>query len=280
MTKARKSQRKPTPLRGKASPPQEEATTKRAIAWKWVNSAIVVAVVGALIPVAVTHCSNSGSTAQPSDGPKIEVDDVQVDNAGPADSGSALVSVKLRNYGNQIAVIKSATFTIQRSAVLPLCKTQGGLSNSATYQVTLPLAPKPGQVVQEPISQQEPPNSADKFSFRLGLPKGVIEGISFYDMTMTLAYDNVREPLPAGRLLVSLPSNPTGDYVWTKADALTHLAGQGMSAAETAAISGCLVSNSTAIRPMLTSTAVRSTGVTAIQSQIAYCCALKDPGTG
>ena len=159
-----------------------------------VNSALAIAVLTIVSPIIISHFSSHSQDPQPSAGPRIEVDDVQVqdDNTEDSNTGSALVTVKLRNTGNQIAIIKSATFSIQRSAVLPICFSQGSLANSNTYPVTLPPDPRPGVVVQAPISQQEPPDSADRFSFRLGLPEGPLEGISFYDMTMTLAYDNVR----------------------------------------------------------------------------------------
>lgn len=276
MAKSRKTRRQPPPPRKKPT------ASKRVVAWRVANAAITIAILGIVGPIIISHFSSHSPDPQPSAAPRIEVDDVQVqdDNTGDNKTGSALVTVKLRNTGNQIAIIKSATFSIKQSAVLPHCLSQGSLATSGTYPVTLPPDPRPGTAVQAPISQQEPPDSADSFSFRLGLPEGPLEGISFYDMTMTLAYDNVRLPVNAGSLLVSLPDDPDSQYVWTKTDEITHMAGQAATASQAAAWSHCLVGNSTAIRAMLSSTAARSEGVATIQSQMAYCCVLTDPGAG
>jgi hypothetical protein len=45
----------------------------------------------------------------------------------------------------------------------------GGLVVSARYDVVLPTAPNPGQVLETPINQQLGPDQADRFAFRLGL---------------------------------------------------------------------------------------------------------------
>jgi hypothetical protein len=276
MAKSRKTRRQPSP------PRKKPAASRRVIAWRVANSALAIAVLGIVSPIIISHFSSHSRDPQRSAAPRIEVDDVQVqdDNTGDSKTGSALVTVMLRNTGNQIAIIKSATFRIRRSAVLPQCLSQGSLATSGTYPVTLPPDPRPGAVVPASISQQEPPDSADRFSFRLGLPGGPLEGISFYEMTMTLAYDNVRLPVNAGSLLVSLPSDPDSQYVWTKTDESTHMAGQAATASQAAGTSHCLVGNSTAIRAMLSSPAARSEGVVNVQSQIAYCCVLTDPGAG
>jgi hypothetical protein len=129
--------------------------------------------------------------------------------------------------------------------------------------------------VSTPIAQQEQPDSADNFSFRLGLPPGMLNGISVYDFQMSLSYDIAPKPVPAGNVLVSLPSDPDNSYVWTKTYAVTHMAGAG-SASAIAGWSQCMVRNSKAIEAMLRSSAVRSSGLADLTSAIAYCCALTD----
>jgi hypothetical protein len=235
------------------------------------NSAVVVAVIGAVLSFVLPKIFSSPSKPTPGPSPQIEVDAVRVEN----DNGSAIVTVLLRNKGNQVAIIKSAQFLVRRSAVLPLCMSQGALESSGTYRVTVPASPQPGQILSAPTTLQERPDSADRFSFQLGLPAGAIEGISVYDFKMSLSYDLVPKPVPVGEVLVSLPSVPDGTYVWTKTYVATHMAGAG-SASAIAAWSQCMVRNSKAIEPMLKSSAVRSSGLADLASTIAYCCTLTD----
>ena len=258
---------------GASRPQQEDQPAARGIRKipAIVNSAIVVAVVATVLAFVLPKAFSSPSKPPPGPSPQIEVNAVRVEN----DNGSALVTVLLRNKGNQIAVIKSAQFVVQRAAVLPICLSQGALSSSGTYRVTVPPDPRPGQVLNAPTTLQERSDSADRFSFRLGLPAGAIEGISVYDFKISLSYDVAPKPVPVGEVLVSLPAVPDEKYVWTQTYAATHMAGAG-SASEIAAWSHCLVGNSKAIEPMLKSSAVRSSGLAGLASTIAYCCVLTD----
>jgi hypothetical protein len=270
------SPRKPA---GASRPQEKEQPVARGIRRISViaNSAIVVAVVGALLAFVLPKVFNSPSKPAPGPGPQIEVDAVRVES----DHGGALVTVLLRNKGNRVAVIKSAQFVVQRAAVLPLCLSQGALSSSGTYRVTVPPDPRPGQILSAPTTLEERPDSADRFSFQLGLPAGAIEGISVYDFKMSLSYDVVPKPVSVGEVLVSLPSVPDDTFIWTKTYAATHMAGSG-SASQIASWSQCMVRNSKAIEPMLKSSAVRSSGLADLASDIAYCCVLTDipNGTG
>jgi hypothetical protein len=236
--------------------------------WVIVDSTLAAAVIGAAATLAAVHFGNSGAQAHGT-GPRLEIDAVTVH----PEAGSDLVTVKMRNIGGQIAFIKSAHFAVEQSAVLPICESQGYVSSSHTYGIILPPAPRPGTVRSTNVSQQEQKDSADRFAFRLGLPAGPKKGISVYSLKLTLGYDKARVPLHAGTLLVSLPSEPDSQFVWTRNDAATHLAGQG-SASQIAGWSRCMVANSRSIRGMLQSRAVRSPGLAALTSGIAYCCVL------
>ena len=276
------SKRRSNPAKPVASPRRPTGTSRRqeknrpaarsikkipAIA----NSAIVVAVVGAVLAFVLPKVLSSPSKPTPGPSPQIEVDAVRVEN----DNGAALVTVLLRNKGNQIAIIKSAQFVVRRAAVLPLCMSQGTLASSGTYRVTVPPDPRPGQILSAPTTLQEGPDSADRFSFQLGLLAGALKGISVYDFKMSLSYDIAPKSVPVGEVLVSLPSVPDDMYIWTQTYAATHMAGAG-SASAIARWSQCMVRNSKAIEPMLTSLAVRSSGLADLASAIAYCCVLTD----
>lgn len=249
-------------------PGKRNAQKRRSKFWVVANSTLAAALVAAAATLLAAHFAGSGAQAH-STGPRLEVDAVTVRPQG----GAELVTVKMRNTGDQMAIIKSAQLAVQQSAVLPICQSQGYLSSSHTYGIVLPAAPRPGTVLSRDVSQQEPKDSADRFAFRLGLPAGPKKGISVYSLKLTLAYDNARAPLYAGTLLVSLPSEPDSQFVWTKPDEATHLAGQG-TASQVATWSRCMVANSKAIQSMLQSRAVRSAGLTALTSKIAYCCVL------
>lgn len=253
---------------------------RKSKVWIAANSALVVALVGIAGSFLVQHFNATPSpkptpsvSRNSSAGPRVEVDAVRVQDS----SDSSLVTVLLRNTGDQTAIIKSAAFTVRQDAVLPLCMSQGALDTSATYGTIVPPDPTRGTIIHTDVSQQEHPDSADKFAFRLRLSSGMIRGLSFYDMAMTLYYDNVSQPVSVGNILVSLPANPDARYVWTKTYQATHMAGTGGSPSQVAEWSKCMVQNSQAIRPMLESSAARSPSISSLQSAIAFCCVLADP---
>lgn len=248
--------------------------TKRTKVWTLVNSAIFVALVGITVPYAIGALTSHGKPFL-RQGPQIEVDDVRVQDS----NGSSLVTVLLRNTGHQVAIIKSAQFYVRRAAHLSLCMAQGSLESTATYGLTIPRAAQHGTTLHKDVSQQEAPDSADRFSFRMRLPVGHVKGISFYEMAMTLSYDKVRRPVDVGTLLITLPTVPDSRFIWTKGYAATHGAGLG-SSSQIAELSQCLVGNSKAIAPMLKSSATRSRGVSGLGSTIAYCCVLADTASG
>jgi hypothetical protein len=273
----RRRRRSGTPNAAPARPKGADSSASKEGKHRWVaiiNSALAVAVAVALLSFFLPRIFSSPSTPNPGPSPHIEVDDLQVkDNV----DGAVVVTVLLRNTGNQVAIIKSAQFYVEQAAVLPHCQSQGALSSSGTYPVTLPPSPRAGTTLTAvPVTQQEPGNNADAFSFHFGLPPGMLEGISVYELRITLSYDAARTAVFAGNVLLSLPSNPDGSYIWTQADEETHLAGEG-TASEIAQWNKCMVHNSDAIKPMLKSSAYRSPGMTALTGTVAYCCLLADP---
>src|SRR5258708_33999307 len=119
MTRSHKSSKRPK-------------VTKRTKVWALVNSAIFVALVGITVPYAMGALTSHGKPS-PRQGPRIEVDDVRVQDG----NGSSLGTVLLRNTGNQVAIIKSAQFYVRQAAHLPLGKAQGALESTATYGLTI-----------------------------------------------------------------------------------------------------------------------------------------------
>jgi len=78
------------------------------------------------------------------------------------------VELMVRNSGDQIAVLKSATFHVVDILSFESIGHPAVLENSWTYDVLLPVDKKTPYDVQLPISQTVPPEGADKFTFRLG----------------------------------------------------------------------------------------------------------------
>lgn len=236
--------------------------------WIWLNSAVVVAIIGGVIAVFGPYFLDRTRGHSGPAGPDLEVDGVTVSDGSPA-----TLTIELRNIGNQVAIIKSVALQIQQRAVMPLCGAQGYLPNTATYGVTIPADAMPGQTISHNVYQDEAPDAADRFTVTVRLPSSIQNQIRVYQLKVTMQYNIERKPLDAHSVLVAMPIDPDENSVWTKQDAETRLIGS-TSPDLIPGVSKCLVANSQAIRPMLASPAARSASLSGLSSTIAYCCAL------
>jgi hypothetical protein len=78
------------------------------------------------------------------------------------------VEVMVRNSGGQIALVKLATFHVNKIFAFEGIGHPLALPSSWTYDVMLPVDKKTPYTVEIPISQTVAPDGADKFTFRLG----------------------------------------------------------------------------------------------------------------
>jgi hypothetical protein len=124
------------------------------------------------------------------------------------DASKPRVEVRLHNTGTRRSVLTSARFTITDFVRITPCGLGAGLVASARYDVVLPIAPRPGQVLETPINQQLGPDQADRFVFRLGVGKEIDEIFGetlVYELRVAVAHDNEAERVDVGRVVVALP---------------------------------------------------------------------------
>jgi hypothetical protein len=132
------------------------------------------------------------------------------------DASKPRVEVRLHNTGTRRSVLTSARFTIADFARITPCGLGAGLVVSARYNVVLPTAPRPGQVLETPINQQLGPDQADRFVFRLGLGEAiedVLGEVFVYELRVAVTHDNESKPVDVGRVVVALPGAPPPDVL-------------------------------------------------------------------
>jgi hypothetical protein len=132
------------------------------------------------------------------------------------DASKPRVEVRLHNTGTRRSVLTSARFTITDFARITPCGLGAGLVVSASYDVVLPVGPRPGQVLETSINQQLAPDQADRFVFRLGLGRAiedVLGEIFVYELRLAVTHDNESEPVDVGRAVVALPGAPLPDVL-------------------------------------------------------------------
>jgi hypothetical protein len=188
------------------------------------GSAGIAVLVGVLVSVLSSQAqrvvpSPSGSTA-----PQLAVDGISLTSANFQLNGNNLIfqpykiDIKLLNTGSGMAVINDARLVIQQFAALPLCQSQGYLESDHTYNGKLPVDPKPGQVVDIPLSEEVQSNDAGRFDLDLGtsLPHGKLNGqVYLYRVKLYLTYNIGTEPLDVGEFLIDAPNPPVaGEYYW------------------------------------------------------------------
>lgn len=141
---------------------------------------------------------------------KIGVVDMLVDT--PEDKGPPVsLDIKVLNTGTQRSIIKRAVVSIRELSMLTVCAGQsgGGLDVSATYGLTLPVHPTPGQKVEIPLSQEIGPDEADRFKVGMRLPKTAMlignpdaDKLFIYRIDVELIRDKNSKVVSAGEAVV------------------------------------------------------------------------------
>lgn len=258
------------------NPPPKRPWLKQPVVW--LGALITAIITGVLVSVATGVASHiiAGSAA-----PNIEVDSMTAEYLPPSPQGElqdrpVKIDFKIRNIGSQLAIITAARVTVQQFAILPICLSQGGgLSSTGTYSAFLPRHPSPGRSVDIPTSQQAGPDDAVRFDITLGLQRvfpGVDVDIYLYQIRVGLLYDKSSVPADAGKAVIALPGPPDYAYLWTKDNAARpdHIPTfMGNSIPQ---LGRCLVNNSRELNAILAMAGTRPAQLTAIQSQLSFCC--------
>jgi hypothetical protein len=275
MPKTKKRASTSRPGRSSAPPPTRWGRLKAKLKWRWINSALVVGIVVAIVGALVNHwlerpAANNSVAASP----RLQVDDVLVMPKTIDHGGYGLpdfldqVYFSLRNTGNQLAIITGVKLQVREFAQLPECVSQGGLGTTGWSSLNLPVDPSPGAVVTVPVSQQIAPDSADKFEVSLHVA-GIPKGLQLYRLHAWVIYDN-QVALNAGYLIISLPVEPEdGGYFWDR----SLQADPSMLGAITnnvPAVSQCLISDSNKLHAILSLSGARSAKLTSLPSLLAY----------
>jgi hypothetical protein len=186
------------------------------------------------------------------------------------------IDIKLLNTGSGVAAINDARLIIDKFVVLPKCASQGDFGSTGTYSSNMPINPKPGHVVDVPISQLVPPNGADRFDLLLHAPlvqSTTGANVYLYRVHLYLTYNvRAKPPLDVGEVLVDLPVTPNaGEYYWDSYFS-THpevVAGAvyGPAIPE---YKRCVINNSHALYSILSLPAMRPTELAGILSQLRY----------
>lgn len=298
--KARPGIQKPPSAGRPTAMAQPEKPQRRRFVWLGtLGTAVIAVLVGVLVNVLSTQAqrvvpspsSGPASSAQvaPSAGPAssalgvnaphLEVDEVSLTSGdfhgSPAIFTPFKIDIKLLNNGNGVAAINDARLIIQKFAVLPKCAAQGGFGSSGAYSSNMPINPKLGQVIDVPISQLVPPNGADRFELLLRAP--LVNGatginVYLYRVHLYLAYNARNKPLDVGEVLVDLPLAPdAGEYYWDSYYAAhPEVVSGAVNGSDISKYKRCAISNSNALRSVLSLPATRTAELATILPQLRY----------
>ncbi len=162
---------------------------------------LFVAVATALILRVVVDDGVKGGEAKP------EVVSVIVTRDGSRTS-PALVDVTLRNVGEVVSVLTRAELEVADFELFRACSLHGApLEISAKYDVELPGYADEGAVADADLSQELPPNTADRIRLRIFIADGETVGSleqRIYRLALRLYHDGRSKPLDAGIVLVAL----------------------------------------------------------------------------
>ena len=184
------------------------------------------------------------------------------------------IDIRLLNDGTQLAAINNARLVIQQFAVIPQCNSQGGFASTGSYDANMPINPRPGSVVNIGISQLVDAGGADRFDLRLQTPLRAGEGVAaiyLYRINIYLQYNSDNRSINAGEVLVTLPVQLVNGeaFFWTRYFA-GHPAYLSFLGSGLASVKRCLIKNSRNINAILSMPAIRTPGVAALRSQLAY----------
>jgi hypothetical protein len=175
----------------------ENSSDTRRRRWKWINSAIAVALVGVLGGIITTILSKTlPDGGAPDSTVRLELDNVSV--------GTNTLDFQLRNTGNQIAIITGVRLNIVN--LTKDCKAHENLPPSAIYGIKLPL--QAGRSVNANVHDSVGPNNADRFDVRIALPfDAQADALYVYQLHISISYDK-NNVLNAGNHVVELRAAP------------------------------------------------------------------------
>jgi len=281
--RARPGGQRPQSTNQRRTARQHDKPRRRKLVWLGtLGTAGIAVLVGVLVNVFSIQAQRVVAPPSSSTAPQLKVDEVSLTSASTQAIANSIdvnfipykIDIKLLNTGTGVAVINDARLVIQKYAMLPLCESQGFLGSSHTYNGNLPLNPKPGQVVDVPLSEEIQPNNADRFDLALSapLPHGGVSDIYLYRVHLYLTYNiNVR-PLDVGEVLIDLPQTPdAGEYYWDKYYSAHPQAILGaVYGPAIPAYKRCAMNNSRALHSMLSLPSMRPTELAAILPQLSY----------
>jgi hypothetical protein len=224
----------------------------------------------------VAQPSVSSSTA-----PQLEVDEVSLTSGGAQGARYDVrftpykIDVKMLNTGSGVAVINHAKLKIEEFATVPKCASQGSLDSTHTYTSNLPTNPKPGQLVDIPLSQKVPPNDADRFDvlLRAPLPRSDVGSVIYlYRLHFYLAYNVGVKPLDVGYILADLPYPPDAGeyYLDSYYSAHPQVAAGAVTASDLPAYRKCVVKNSRVLHSILSLPSMRPAELAKILPTLKY----------
>jgi hypothetical protein len=194
--------------RGKSDP-----GNKNPSRWTWLNTGIAVAsvgAVGAIIAAIITVVIPQFLDSTPAPAPILEVDSVtgqagaaqlsKLDASIGGNSGYETLDFKVRNTGNQLALVDGVRITVRSYSVFTAGFSVSFVPVSASYIFPLPLEKG---VFTAPVSEELAPDQADRFDLIICLPKNVAAGTYTYHLSLALVYDKGNS-VNAGVITVSL----------------------------------------------------------------------------
>ena len=171
------------------------------------------------------------------------------------------VEIVLYNSGDRTAILNRMRFTVREQLHLPTCYLQGDLLVAEAYDITLRRRMRVGQAVSSrPLRRKLAPDEPERLEFRFRLPPfdhplDYRDDNYLYRLDVAVIHDDVAGPVNVGTVVVSLPSGPTEDQIWTRADE-RHLQLPSVSVPTEAV--ACMKANSDRLRRFLTGPGKRS----------------------
>jgi hypothetical protein len=116
------------------------------------------------------------------------------------------LDIKLRNTGNEIAIIKRIELTIRnRWLIVPDDEAKTILIPSGEYDIKVDTTVVPGDVITKDISQQLAPSAADRILFRIGTPERKL--LTYvYMVDLAIVYDEDNKTITQPAILFTLES--------------------------------------------------------------------------
>jgi hypothetical protein len=269
----------PTKQQPKAAlKPEKQRRRRLLVLLGTLGSAGIAVLVGVLVSVLSSQAQRVvpppfGSTAS-----QLELDKVSLTAAGTAPSGNGMkitpykIDITLVNTGSGVAVINDARLVVERFVTLPICAAQGYLETSHSYDGTMPADPKPGEVVNVPLSQKIASNDADRFDLLLGLPHNKLSyDVYLYRVQLYLTYNNDK-PLDVGDLLINLPELPAaGEYYWNSYYSANPQTITGsVYAPDIPEYEKCVINNTHSLYSMLSLPSLQPTALAAIMPTLRF----------